>query len=321
VEPQLSAIFAALLVALALLFGALGVRTALTFSRRRTRARLDSIAGEPQAAAAEAARPEALRRTGGFDRRLGSSPGASGLRRDLQRAGLAWQVKDYLGIVALSGLAIAVPVALVAQSAMLGLLAFALGAIAPMLLVKRRAAKRSARFNEQVVDMIDLVASSLRSGFGFMQSLEVASREQSDPISGELQRTIREINLGMSTEDALARLVERTSDPDLELVVTAVLIQRRVGGNLAEVLGNISAMIRDRMRVRGEIRTLTAQSRLSALIVGLLPVGLGAVLTAMHPQMMSVLFTDPAGQLLLGAALVLEVIGFLMVRRIAAIDY
>ena len=206
-------------------------------------------------------------------------------------------------------------------SSALSLGGFVLGGILPTIFVKRRVASRSARLNSQVVDTLDLLAASLKAGFGFIQSMELAVREQADPLAGELRLSLREMNLGISVDEALERLAERTGDDDLDLVVTAVLIQRRVGGNLAEVLGNISHTIRERMRVRGEIQTLTAQARMSSWIIGLLPPGLAAVMTLMQPEYMSILWTEAMGRMLIGAAISLELIGFYLVRRIAQISY
>lgn len=267
-------------------------------------------------------RPEsALRRRGGLERRLAEVPLLASWRTDLERAGLPWQLRDYIGVVAAVGFGVGATAALVAGTLLAAIPAAAVGAGLPVLLVKRKVARRAAKLNEQVMETIDLVASSLRSGFGFVQSLELAAREQPEPISGEIARTVYEMNLGVEMDEALERLVERTGDQDLDLVITAVLIQRRVGGNLAEVLMNISQTIRNRVRVRGEIRTLTAQARMSAWIVGLLPFALGGAMLALNPAYMSVLWTEPVGRLLMGVAAVMQVIGVFMVRRMAAIEY
>ncbi len=203
----------------------------------------------------------------------------------------------------------------------LAFLSSAIGGLVPVYLVRRRASKRASQLNAQVGDLLDLLASSMRAGFGFQQALELAAREQPDPIAAEIKQTIREMSLGVSTEDALERLVTRTGDADLELVIAAVLIQRRVRGNLATVLDNIAQMIRDRARVRGEINTLTAQARLSGKIVGFLPIGLATALYVMQPHYMDPLLYDPTGRLLLIGASLLEATGFYVVRRIGSVDY
>lgn len=197
----------------------------------------------------------------------------------------------------------------------------AAGAAGPWVLVHRRASVRRVRLNTQVVDMVELLASSLKSGFGVVQSLDLAAREQPEPMSGELQRVTREIHLGSNTEESLERFARRTGDADLTLVITAVLVQRRVGGDLAEVLLNLAGTIRDRIRVRGEVQALTAQARMSAWVVGLLPVVLSAVLSILAPAHIGLLFTDPVGRLMAGGAVLLELVGFWLVQRVAQIEY
>lgn len=307
---------AALLLAAAIFLGARGVDEALAGEHRRARARLDAIAGTDGHAGHGGGTSPVRRARSHRGGRLGER-----LRSDLRRAGLAWTITDYVAIIAIAAAVAALLTAVLTAAAPLAACAAAGGGALPWLAVRRRATARAARLNAEVVGAIELLASSLRSGFGFMQSLELAAREQPEPIAGELRQALREVDLGVSVDEALERLVARTRDDDLELVISAVLIQRRVGGDLGEVLGNIARMIRDRIRIRGEINTLTAQARLSALILGLLPIGLGALLTAMQPAQMAVLVDEPIGRLLLAGAATLEVIGFVLVRRVANITY
>jgi len=318
------ALIAAVAVTGALFFAVQGMMRALTRDRRTMAARLAAQQASGAGAAITFEYPVAeglLRREGRLGERLGGVPLMATWRRDIQRAGLSWQARDYVGVIAVSAAMFGTLTLVVTGSPYLALAAMSLGALAPILFVKQRVAKRSSLLNSQVADMIDLLAASLRSGFGVLQSLELAAKEQPEPMAAELLRTIREMNLGVSADEALERLADRTGDEDIDLVVMAILIQRRVGGNLSEVLGNISQTIRDRVKVRGEIRTLTAQARMSSWIVGMLPVGLGVTLTMMRPEYMSVLWTDPAGRLLSILAVAMEIVGFYLVRRIAAIDY
>lgn len=283
--------------------------------------RLGQIAGAEIETRQATERRPAGARASGLDRQISGMAMAGPLKRDLRRAGLGWRVSDYVGLIVVTATFSGMLAWAVSGWPVAGLLAALPAGLLPVLLVKRAAGKRAGRLNEQVSDLLDLLASSMRAGFGFTQALELAAREQPDPMSSELQQTLREISLGMSTDEALERMVVRTGDGDVELVITAVLIQRRVGGNLASVLDNISHMIRDRARVRGEIRTLTAQARLSAKIVGFLPIGLAGVVFMMQPDYLMPLVEEPLGRLLLVAAIVLESVGFFLVRRIGAIDY
>lgn len=282
--------------------------------RNRVRHRLEAIAGPPEQAAGSEALP-----TGGglpFLQRTNAR-----MQDNLHRAGLTWTTRRYLVISLLTGLVFGSLVFVATKVVLVAVLVGLVGSAGPRMIVRRRAAAHDARLNAQVADTIELIASAMRSGFGFMHSLELAGREQSGPISEEFKQVVREIDLGVSVDEALERLAIRTKDEDLELVVQAVLVLRRVGGDLGEVLGRIADMIRDRIRVRGEIRTLTAQMRMSSWIISGLPLALGGVTTLMQPEQMAVLFTEPIGQMLVAVALILQVIGFIVIRRISDITY
>jgi tight adherence protein B len=315
------ALAATVAVGLAIFFAASAVLSPAGGGHAVTAARLAGI-GDAEMAFA----PSAGAGTGGrlrpsrLDRQLIRAPLGSALRRDLLRSGLAWQVRDYVGVMLVLAM-IGAGIGWVVASTLGAAAGVFVGAAIPTLVVKRIAAKRAARLNSQIVDLIDLLSSSLRAGFSFMQSIDLAVREQPDPIAAELRHVMRETSLGVSTDDALQRMADRTDDEDLALVVTAVLIQRRVGGNLAEVLGGIVGMIRDRVRIRGEIHTLTAQARMSAWIIGALPIVLAIVMTLMQHDYMAALFNELAGRLVLAGAVVLEIVGMMIIRRIASIDY
>jgi tight adherence protein B len=196
---------------------------------------------------------------------------------------------------------------------------FIAGAV-PFFTVDSARVKRMANFNAQISDALTIMANSLRSGFSFLQAMDMVQRELPDPIKKEFFRTFREINLGTSTEEALQNLVKRVGSDDLDLVITAVLIQRQVGGNLAEVLDNIAETLRERMRVKREVRTLTAQGRISGLIIQLLPAFLAAFLFFTNRPYIMELFTDRLGQIMLTVALVNEAIGIYLIRKIVDIN-
>ena len=302
----------ACLVAGAIIALVRGVSLALDHDHRVSRSRLDGIA---QAGPMDPTPRQRSRRR----QRAGSS--SAGLRRWLRQAGLKWEVADLVGVTVASALLPAVALAVLVGPGFLALTGGLAGALLPFLVVHRRAHSRSAALNAQIVETLEIVASSLRSGFGFVQSVELAAREQRDPIATELTQCIREINLGASTDEALTRLVERAGDPDLELAVDAVVIQRRVGGDLSEVLGNIAHMIRERIRIRGEINTLTAQARMSSWIIGLLPAALAGAMALLQPEHMRLLIEHPVGRLMVGVAILMEAVGFILIRRIANIEY
>lgn len=194
-----------------------------------------------------------------------------------------------------------------------------LGLVVPRLMVSRAKTKRIAKFNAQIGDALAVMANSLRAGFSFLQTVEMVSREMTPPVGDEFARCLREINLGTQTEQALINLGQRIESEDLDLIITAVLIQRQVGGNLAEVLDSISFTIRERIRIKGEIKTLTAQGRLSGYIIGSMPIALGLVLLLISPGYINPLFQTEVGWGLMGAGAVSQIIGMLLIRKVVNI--
>jgi tight adherence protein B len=186
--------------------------------------------------------------------------------------------------------------------------------------VRSRTKKRMGRLNDQLVDLLQVVAGGLTAGQSFLQAVAAAAREIGDPIGGELKLMLSEVELGATMEGAFERLRDRVRDDDLSLVIDAVLIQRRVGGNLAEVLTNISWTIRERIRIRGEVAALTGQAKMSGWMLGGLPVALALILSYINPNYMSPLFSTPIGHLLLAGGLTSEILGFVVMRKIASVE-
>ena len=158
------------------------------------------------------------------------------------------------------------------------------GAIAGLMFLSLYIKRRQKAFTNQLGDMLTMVANALRAGFSFMQAFELIAREMDAPIGREVQKVVNEVNVGSTIETALENMQRRVQSPDFELVVTAVLIQRQVGGNLAQILDTISGTIDERIRMRREILALTAQGRLSGVVLALLPVGLAVVLSLVNPN-------------------------------------
>lgn len=202
----------------------------------------------------------------------------------------------------------------------LGLLFLMLGMCIPRIYLSQAKKKKRKLFDNQLADSLLIIANSLRSGFSLLQAMEMVSQEMPNPISGEFKLTLREMTYGTSTETALVHLAERVGSKDLELLVTAILIQRQVGGNLAEVLMNIHSTIEDRLRIQLEIKTLTAQGRMSGYIIGFLPFGLIGAFSVLNPSYLKPLFSTPLGLTMLGAGIVAQVIGFLIIRKIIAVE-
>jgi tight adherence protein B len=255
------------------------------------------------------------------------------LSRELARADLKLKVSEYLAIwgATIVGIPLAMFVIGFAlpsfQSPIVLLFGLILGFFAPRIWLGRRKSGRLSAFNKQLPDTITLVANALRSGSSFLQAIELVVRESRPPVSTEFGRVIREVNLGLPFDTALENMVRRMKSDDFELMATAIAIQHQVGGNLAEILDSIAFTIRERVRIKGEIRTLTAQQRLSGYVVGLLPFGLAGFIYLAAPTFFSPMFDSkvavgglPAGVIILGAGVVMMGIGFSLIQKIVDIE-
>jgi tight adherence protein B len=255
------------------------------------------------------------------------------LARDIARADLRLKVSEFLAIWAASTLGI--PLILIAlgpfvpafASPVTWVIGAVVGFLLPRFWLNRRRAARLRAFNGQLADTITLIANALRAGSSFLQAVELVVRETRPPISTEFGRVIREVNLGLPFDQALENMLRRVRSDDLELMVTAISIQHQVGGNLAEILDSIAFTIRERVRIKGEIRTLTAQQRLSGYVVGFLPFGLTGILFLIAPTFMQPMFRKPpeilglpAGVIVLSIAGVAMLTGFMLIRRIVDIE-
>ncbi|MBI2909619.1 MAG: type II secretion system F family protein [Chloroflexi bacterium] len=243
-----------------------------------------------------------------------------GVALDLARAALPLKVGEYLLLRLLCALALALVPIMAGLTPLLAFTFAGVGFYLPKVYVKRRQQRRLRAINDQLVDLTTMISNSLKSGYSFVQGLEMVSRELPKPISEEVAQVLTEMSLGTHTEEALINLAKRVNSYDLDLIVTAMLIQRQVGGNLAEILDKISSMIRGRVEMIREVQSLTSEVKLSAYVVGSLPVFLMAILSVASRSYINDLLNNPTGQALLGAAFVMEIIGFIILRRITAIE-
>lgn len=186
-------------------------------------------------------------------------------------------------------------------------------------LLGMRIRRRRKKFTNQLGDMLTMVANALRAGFSFMQAFELISREMDAPMGREVQLVVNEVNLGNTLESALDNMQRRVASPDFELVVTAVLIQRQVGGDLASILDTISETIAERVRMRREVMTLTAQGRASAWVLMLIPIGLAIVMYGINPEYLSPLIETDIGRMFVIGAVISEIIGCIIIQRIVDI--
>lgn len=245
------------------------------------------------------------------------------ISKSLHRADSQLKPVDFLALrVALAGLGFAVPYLFL--GGVLGILvAFASAAVgyqAPQIWLNRRIEARAKKLEEQLPEALTMISNSLKAGFGLLQSLSLAVEQLEHPIATELGQTVHETNVGSSIDQAFLDLSERCDSYDLDIVVTAILVQRASGGNLAEILGNVAETMRERVRIRGEINTLTAQQKLTGIVIGLLPVGVGGLFLLVSPDYITPLFTETFGKVLLGTAVVLEAVGIMVIQRILDID-
>lgn len=182
-----------------------------------------------------------------------------------------------------------------------------------------RQRRRAIKFDKQLSDVIILLSNGLKAGYSFPQSMSSVAEMVKAPASVEFSRVVQELKLGMPLGDAVRRMVERNSSEDLDLMMTAVQIQSVIGGNLAEILDNIATVIRERIRIKGEIRTITAQARLSGWIISLLPIGLAGVLTLVAPDYFARMFGEFLGFVMLGVGLAAMVFGMFVIKKITNI--
>jgi len=202
---------------------------------------------------------------------------------------------------------------------LVGLLAGSVLASLPFLYLIFQKNRRIKKFNSQLPDALDLIARSLKAGHAFPGGLEMVTREFKDPLGVEFAKVVDEINFGLGVDEALRNLTQRIDSPDLKFFAIASSVQRETGGNLAEILESIARVIRERFKLQGTIRTLSAEGRLSAVILVSLPFGVAAVLSVLNPKYTSLLFTDPVGKTMVMIALTMMILGIFVIKKIIRI--
>ena len=244
--------------------------------------------------------------------------GRPSVAEQLQRADLKLRPSEYFMIQVGSGAV----VALIAwwRWGLLFVLLFFLGYLIPGFYVKYRVAQRLKKFNGQLGDTLTLLSNALKAGYSFAQAIDTVAKNAVAPIGDEFARAVREMNLGGSPDEALGNITKRIASPDFDLVATAYSIHRTVGGNLAEILDNIAYTIRERVRIKGEIQTLTAQARASGTIITALPILLATFMFFVTPTYFQPMFSNFIGWILLAIGAFMIFIGNLIIRRIVAIE-
>lgn len=239
---------------------------------------------------------------------------------ELAASGLRIRPSEFIGIVVASSIVLVLLGALIFKS-ILGYLVFAIvGAAIPVVVMKSLQNRRRMAFENQISDALIMIASSLRSGFSFLRAMQMVAQEMPPPISQEFERMFKEVSLGRTVEDALRGAATRVRSYEFDLVVTAVMIQLQVGGNLADVLETIAATVRERSRIMGEMRALTAEGKLSGVILIVLPIALAVILAITNPEYMGTLVKERVGHFLIGIAFVLQIIGAYIINKMLVLD-
>lgn len=253
------------------------------------------------------------------DRAVAGRSFAQNLSTQLARANLKWTVGEFIVMTIIFSVSAGLLFVALKRIVLVPVGAIG-GFFLPRIYLSSRKTKRLKDFNDQLGDSLNLMVNSLRAGYSTMQAMEVISNEMPIPISEELGRVVLELQLGVPFDDAMANLLRRMPSPDMDLVITAMSVQREVGGNLAEVLDSISFTIRERVRIKGEIKTMTSQGRITGYVITAIPFVLVAIIYMITPDFMGGMFTDPCGWIMMGISLVMIGFGYFVINKIVSIE-
>ena len=303
----------------------IGAVVAVSSERSLVEERLGRYLEEERPDGGEASRRSIV--TDWLNRRVASSSRGDRVARELARADLKFKVAEYYALVFISAATTAFLAWLIQPHIASIIIGAIIGLFIPRFYVKRQQRVRLNKFNDQLSDMLNLMVNGLRAGYSTMQALEAVSRELPAPICDEFRRVVQEMQIGIPMEKALDNLLRRIPSEDLDFVITAINVQREVGGNLSEILDTISFTIRERVRIKGEIRVMTAQVRTSATVLSLIPVFLAAALWCVSPEYIGTFFDESANlpQPICGIIAVVTIIamiaaGYFVMMKIANIE-
>ncbi len=240
-------------------------------------------------------------------------------KKKLMQAAVLMKPEEFLGASLINAGALTFLFYLISKSIIVALLFLPIGFIIPDLIVGSKKSKRSAKINSQLPEALNIISNGLRAGFSFTQAIGIVTKEITGPISEEFNKVLRDNILGKALEEALTNMSERIDDEDLDMVITVFIIQRQVGGNLAEVLDTISKTIRERVKLKNDVKTLTAQGRISAVIVSLLPFAIAIGLSIISPGYLDIMFTTLIGKLMIIAAITSQIIGIFILTKLVDI--
>lgn len=298
-----------------------GVVVSVTSERSLVDERLGRFLEEETQAPSEGA-PNRSILTDWINSRVAGSSGGDRVARELARADLKFKVVEYYALILISAITVGVIAYLIQPQIPSLAIGAVIGLFIPRFYVKRQQTVRLNKFNDQLSDMLNLMVNGLRAGYSTMQALEAVSRELPSPISDEFRRVVQEMQIGIPMDKSLENLLRRIPSEDLDFVVTAINVQREVGGNLSEILDTISFTIRERVRIKGEIRVMTAQVRTSGAVISLIPVFLSLALYFVAPDYIKSFFSRGplCGWLAIGTIVSMIVGGYFVMMKIADIE-
>lgn len=309
-------------VALATVAAALGIQWMLELRQRRVVVRqLDALSSSTTSSAAAALFRDVASADAKWLQELAARvPQFRGISTLIDRAGLSWTVQSFATATLGLALAAGVGVALVFPVTPAIIVAAVTAGAIPYAYVSHRAGKRMGLFEEQLPDAIDLIGRAMRAGHPLSAGLKMVGDEALEPLAGEFRRVFEEQRFGMPFDEALLGLCDRVPLTDVRILVMAIMVQREVGGNLAEVLDKIAYVIRQRFTIKRQIRVYTAQGRFSGVVLSLLPIGVGSALFFINREYVVTLFVDPIARYFLVFAVVLQLLGYLWIRRIVDVE-
>jgi tight adherence protein B len=297
-----------------------GIIISITSERSLVEERLGQYVDQQEELSREAPTPL----TDWLNRRVEGSSFGDKIAKKLARADIKMKPGEYIAMMIIVAFGVGIVLWFVGgRSVFTGLIGGIIGLFLPGMYVNRQQSKRLIRFNEQLADMLNLMVNGLRAGYSTAQAMEAISRELPPPISDEFRRVVQEMQLGVPTERALDNLLRRIPSDDLDLVITAINVQREVGGNLAEILDTISHTIRERVRIKGEIRVLTSQVMYSGKFLSVLPLFVMGILYLLNREYMMEFFKTeniPCGYIALGVAAGLIIAGYFTMTKLGQIE-
>ncbi len=251
---------------------------------------------------------------------LARVPRLGDLQSFLERSGTGLTIAPFLAITVGAAIALGFAFTVTGRGIEVGLVAAAIGASLPYFWLARRGRKRMAAFEAHLPEAIDLLTRSIRAGHGVSTGLGMVAEEAAEPVASEFRQIFEELRYGLPLDESLNSMCDRVTLPDVRIFATALLIQRDVGGNLAEILEKLSSVIRERFTFRRQLRTHTAQGRMTGMFLGAAPVIAGLGLFLINPDYMRPLIEEPMGRLMLAAAIALQAMGYMVIRRLTDVE-